>query len=595
MRSNILLLNLLATATSASMAADIVQNNPSITKGVDEHEPSKNVGLRGWRNLKGRNQGQQKRHGSNPVRKHQSNEPRDRGNYRQGQNKQHGSKPDKNWPSSEPPAVGGRAKNQLNRNRKQPARNGNTEPVFAGPDFPTQPPIDDTSQRNNANAGRQQGRQQAKNHRAKMDPKYPKMKLRKADYNKQNKQGKYVQEDDGTMPMEESKTEKGSKNQRGQDAVGRANPAPVVTNAPTFAPVTPEPTLEPTLKPTTAEPTSHPTIEPTSYPTLEPTLNPVTFEPTFMPTTDPTAVATTYEATTYEPTLLSSSYTYYPTWSPTTVPTTSAELEEVSDAEGVLETLTETQLEACPPAYDTSKTTYVGGDFVDVDGYIFQCHTLYSTYCNIAEWDDVLLDDNENAKEFWNSAWTLLGPCETPKDAESLLEEVDVTDMEEEATEAVTADGAPEWFSYELSSSSLLKYQVHEGISITMEVIYDGDDAAAWLGIAFSETGGMVGSEAVIGIPGANTVQKYNLGGKNVASIEPMSSDHQTLIDASIEVDEYGQTIMKFTKLLVEDGEIEIVSSGGREKNIFLFAHGSDGGDGLGYHGGDRMTFDLTL
>lgn len=51
---------------------------------------------------------------------------------------------------------------------------------------------------------------------------------------------------------------------------------------------------------------------------------------------------------------------------------------------------------------------------------------------------------------------------------------------------------------------------------------------------------------------------------------------------------------MKFTKLLVEDSEIEIMA-GGSEKNIILFAHGTDGDDTLGYHGGNRMTFELTL
>ena len=77
-----------------------------------------------------------------------------------------------------------------------------------------------------------------------------------------------------------------------------------------------------------------------------------------------------------------------------------------------------------------------------------------------------------------------------------------------------------------------------------------------------------------------------------------MSPDQQTLDDASIEVDyETGQTIMKFTKLLSEANEIEIVSSG---KNLMLFAHGTASGDlragsGLGYHGMDRMTFDLSL
>jgi len=67
-----------------------------------------------------------------------------------------------------------------------------------------------------------------------------------------------------------------------------------------------------------------------------------------------------------------------------------------------------------------------------------------------------------------------------------------------------------------------------------------------------------------------------------------MSSDQQTLIDASIVVDEYGQTILRFTKLLNEEGEIGI----GVNDMKFLFACGSS--TSLGYHS-DRISFDLLL
>ena len=51
-----------------------------------------------------------------------------------------------------------------------------------------------------------------------------------------------------------------------------------------------------------------------------------------------------------------------------------------------------------------------------------------------------------------------------------------------------------------------------------------------------------------------------------------------------------GQTIMNFTKLLQEDGEIEILLC----INITLFACGSR--DGLGYHGPQvMMAFELDL
>jgi hypothetical protein len=66
-----------------------------------------------------------------------------------------------------------------------------------------------------------------------------------------------------------------------------------------------------------------------------------------------------------------------------------------------------------------------------------------------------------------------------------------------------------------------------------------------------------------------------------------MPENAQTLTDASVEVND-GQTIMKFTKVMKEAGEIEITP----RENIFLWAYGSS--DVLGYHLG-RSRFDLNL
>jgi hypothetical protein len=65
----------------------------------------------------------------------------------------------------------------------------------------------------------------------------------------------------------------------------------------------------------------------------------------------------------------------------------------------------------CPPVYDITKTTYVGGDKVLITDNIFECHTLYVYYCNVATWDDALLTSDPNAEEAWNSAWVFVGPC----------------------------------------------------------------------------------------------------------------------------------------------------------------------------------------
>lgn len=109
-----------------------------------------------------------------------------------------------------------------------------------------------------------------------------------------------------------------------------------------------------------------------------------------------------------------------------------------------------------------------------------------------------------------------------------------------------------------------------------METIYNGD---AWVSMAFSTNGQMVGSEAVIGIPGGNgnVPQKYNLFGKSDSTVQPMPQSQQTLSNASVQVTN-GQTIMKFTKIMAEPNEIQITTG----DNDFLWAYGSS--PTLGYH-----------
>jgi len=146
----------------------------------------------------------------------------------------------------------------------------------------------------------------------------------------------------------------------------------------------------------------------------------------------------------------------------------------------------------------------------------------------------------------------------------------------------------------ELTSGYLQRYKVNipegqdpencEGCSILMELIFEGE---AWLSIGFSEDGNMIGSEAVIGVPGG-TPQKYIMNGYALNLVELLPEEQQTLTDASITATN-GQTIMKFTKLMSEPGEIEILFG----DNEFLWAHGSDAT--LAYHGNNRAAFSLDL
>ena len=129
----------------------------------------------------------------------------------------------------------------------------------------------------------------------------------------------------------------------------------------------------------------------------------------------------------------------------------------------------------------------------------------------------------------------------------------------------------------------VLRYKLNEpDNTITMELTNTVGDV--WLGIAVSETGSMDGSEAVIG-SSTSTPQKYRL--KN-GWIEPMSPEEQTLIDASCEFKD-GQTVMKFTKALKEDNQLEI-SMG---DNTFLWAYGY--APTIDYHGPNKSSFTLTL
>ena len=83
----------------------------------------------------------------------------------------------------------------------------------------------------------------------------------------------------------------------------------------------------------------------------------------------------------------------------------------------------------CPPHY-SKDITYAAGDYVSIKNKqldqtgIFQCNNEpgFEIYCNIHDWDDALLDENENAKDMWNNAWVPISEChdtQTPTSAPS--------------------------------------------------------------------------------------------------------------------------------------------------------------------------------
>lgn len=106
---------------------------------------------------------------------------------------------------------------------------------------------------------------------------------------------------------------------------------------------------------------------------------------------------------------------------------------------------------------------------------------------------------------------------------------------------------------------------------------YEGD---AWVALAVSPNGQMVGSQAVIGLPEENTVQIYDMTLRDVSGIVP--SDTQILVESSATQgsrvlqqssisQENGITTLSFTVPLETDGFF--VSADG--DTGFLYAHGS--------------------
>jgi len=100
----------------------------------------------------------------------------------------------------------------------------------------------------------------------------------------------------------------------------------------------------------------------------------------------------------------------------------------------------------------------------------------------------------------------------------------------------------------------------------------------------------MVGSFAVIGLPdqpvGESNPGKYFLGAQSVGGVT--LTDQQTILDGNI-VQNDTHTVLTFTKLLTEPGEIAIDPSG---TNFFLAAGGAQ--NELGFHA-VRGTVGLPL
>ena len=116
--------------------------------------------------------------------------------------------------------------------------------------------------------------------------------------------------------------------------------------------------------------------------------------------------------------------------------------------------------------------------------------------------------------------------------------------------------------------SGLLFYWRLGASSLSAKVMYPGVAYVAW---GVSEDFMMVGSEAVMALPDAGTVLKYDMSSTTKAGVTAMSSAKQTLTGTSVTQAD-GWTTMTFEKLLNEDGEIAIA----RGVNKFIWAVGNN-------------------
>lgn len=101
-----------------------------------------------------------------------------------------------------------------------------------------------------------------------------------------------------------------------------------------------------------------------------------------------------------------------------------------------------------------------------------------------------------------------------------------------------------------------------------------------WIGIGIADSSGsMIGADAIIGNPDLSfednedsiSVLKYDIDSIDISGIVPMEESMQTLAYSSLTQDS-NTTVLTFTKLMKEESENEILSSG---TNSFIWAVGS--------------------
>ncbi|CAB9496618.1 Eukaryotic cytochrome b561 [Seminavis robusta] len=167
----------------------------------------------------------------------------------------------------------------------------------------------------------------------------------------------------------------------------------------------------------------------------------------------------------------------------------------------------------------------------------------------------------------------------------------DVTTVDQEAPMTTGADDGPVGCKPFVQSVSIAGLTLNYVVDLdddmmngnfSAELIYAGQ---GWVGFGISPDGAMIGSLAVIGVPGQpvgpSNPGKYILNAKSPSGAELLPDSQQTIMDGNI-VQNETHTVMTFTKRLTEPGEIEIIADT-QFLNNFLAAAGIDN-DSLGFH-----------
>lgn len=179
---------------------------------------------------------------------------------------------------------------------------------------------------------------------------------------------------------------------------------------------------------------------------------------------------------------------------------------------------------------------------------------------------------------------------------ESVTEETAKEESIEESTTKATTDGEgcsgnsddPSYtHMIPLENDLQFYYKLNDQTSFSAQLIYQGKGYVSW---ANAPSGMMVYSEAVIGLP-SQPLSNTNPGKYALTSLENDGvnlMESQTLLYSNITQTE-GTTILQFTKLLQEDGELSINPNG---INTFTWAVG--GMNFMGYHI-KRSSFKIDL